>query len=500
MSQLHLLAEKAEPELASERQRGGPPNRMNDLPYRDWMKFQKSFFRHASDCALIRECIEFFTKATWPGGSNSRSLVIGFEHSSWPSILAPRHVEFLKTTANASSVAHELKLKAKAGELFDFVIIDLRCHIGTKEALSHFLATEARTFFSSLRKILHPKRYCSIITSHGKHNSTGFPIPWAIAEASRASLLLRDEKIGLVESEGSTYYCLFMQAVDDKRQSNPTAIESICVAKASHQIPSWVIPKPPPRKKDEILHPAKYPETLVETFVDLFSKPGDSVIDPMVGTGSTVIAALRKRRSGFGIDLSAEFARIAAARVRAEQDNSLTLFSSPDERSSAQIVQGDATNLKAIKELAGQHFRCAITSPPYWSMLTNPGGENQAARRGKNLPLVYSDSKSDLGNVDDYNRFLELLQTAYTSLAEKLVPEGTLTVVVKNVKREHVLYTLAWDLTSLLCSREGKYDYIGTTFWCQDDVPLKPFAIGIHWVSNILHHYCLHFQKRKRAS
>ena len=49
--------------------RGGPPNRMNDLAYRDWMKFQKSFFRFSSDQAFIEECVHFFTKAVWGDGA-----------------------------------------------------------------------------------------------------------------------------------------------------------------------------------------------------------------------------------------------------------------------------------------------------------------------------------------------------------------------------------------------------------------------------------------------
>ena len=70
-----------------------------------------------------------------------------------------------------------------------------------------------------------------------------------------------------------------------------------------------------------------------------------------------------------------------------------------------------------------------------------------------------------------------------------------LTVVVKNVKRNHILHPLAWNLASRLCGPKGSFNYVGTTLWCQDDVGIKPFVVGIHWVSNILHTYCLHFQK-----
>jgi hypothetical protein len=163
------------------------------------------------------------------------------------------------------------------------------------------------------------------------------------------------------------------------------------------------------------------------------------------------------------------------------------------------VFQSDATRLSEIPELGGIKFQYSVTSPPYWSMLTNKGSEYQEDRRKKNLLLTYSQDDRDLGNVGSYDQFLELLESVYNQVANMLVRGGHLTVVVKNVKRNHVIYPLAWDLVSTLCRESGKYDYVGTTLWCQDDVGIKPFAVGIHWVSNTLHHYCLHFRKRSSS-
>ena len=56
---------------------------------------------------------------------------------------------------------------------------------------------------------------------------------------------------------------------------------------------SWFIHNPPPRKKNVLQHPAKYPETLVQEFIEFFTKRGMNVLDPMLGTGSTLIACIR---------------------------------------------------------------------------------------------------------------------------------------------------------------------------------------------------------------
>jgi len=160
------------------------------------------------------------------------------------------------------------------------------------------------------------------------------------------------------------------------------------------------------------------------------------------------------------------------------------------------IFQGDATKLEQVQQLSDMQFEYCITSPPYWSMLTSKGSEGQETRRKQNLPLVYSDDERDLGNIQDYDRFLDVLTDVYDDVAKRLAIGGYLTVIVKNVKRSHVVYPIAADLVARLSRKGGKYQFAGLTLWCQDDVKIKPFAVGIYWVSNTLHQYCLHFKKK----
>ena len=43
---------------------------------------------------------------------------------------------------------------------------------------------------------------------------------------------------------------------------------------------SWFIHNPPPRKKDVLVHPAKFPETMAQEFIEFFTKRGENVLDP----------------------------------------------------------------------------------------------------------------------------------------------------------------------------------------------------------------------------
>lgn len=474
--------------------RGGPPNRMNDLVYRDWMKFQKSFFRYASDQALIEQCIYFFTKAVWDDQVPSRTLIVGADTFSPTAVPPPRRVAHATGQTSFETVTTTLRHQTGKAGARDFVLVDLRPLIEDGASLDTFITVYANSFFEALRTSLNKERYCCVIVGPSQAGGSGFPFPWPVALAARTHLRLRDEKIALIESEGRIFYCLLMQASGDTRPTAITTQDSLRLAdtKLKDVVPAWVVPKPPPRKKNEILHPAKFPETLIEEFIKLFSKPHENVFDPMVGTGSTVIAALRTKRNGFGIDLSKQFVQTAKNRIQDEQKPSLF----PDFVPEGRVFVADTTKLDEVHQLDGIKFQYAVTSPPYWSMLTNPGSENQEARRRRNLPLVYSTDNHDLGNIADYDRFLEVLENVYNQVARRLADDGMLTVIVKNVKREHILYPLAWDLAFRLCGPKGSFDYVGNTLWCQDDVGLKPFAVGIYWVSNILHTYCLHFQKR----
>jgi len=44
---------------------------------------------------------------------------------------------------------------------------------------------------------------------------------------------------------------------------------------------SWFIHNPPPRRKDVLRHPGKFPETLAQEFIEFFTKRGQVVLDPM---------------------------------------------------------------------------------------------------------------------------------------------------------------------------------------------------------------------------
>ena len=70
-----------------------------------------------------------------------------------------------------------------------------------------------------------------------------------------------------------------------------------------------------PQQKTE--HPAPFPESLARDHILSWSKPGDVVFDPFLGSGTTGKMAIQESRRFIGMEISEEYCRIAIDRIRA---------------------------------------------------------------------------------------------------------------------------------------------------------------------------------------
>jgi DNA modification methylase len=254
---------------------------------------------------------------------------------------------------------------------------------------------------------------------------------------------------------------------------------------------SWFIHNPPPRKKGVLVHPAKFPETMAQEFIEFFTRRGETVLDPMAGTGSTLIAALRAGRNSYGIELNPKYAEIARKMIADERQllGASTSSGHEIENLKSEIVIGDASLAETYPFPTIDYV---LTSPPYWDMLHAKGAGTQKKRRtSTELDVFYSDNPNDLGNLHDYDEFLARLVSIYQGLKSLLRDRAYLTIIVKNVKKGGRIYPLAWDLGREL----GRiYTLKDEKLWLQDNQRLAPYGLGSAWVSNTFHHYCLQFR------
>lgn len=258
---------------------------------------------------------------------------------------------------------------------------------------------------------------------------------------------------------------------------------------------TWFIHNPAKRKKNELLHPAKYPEGMVEEFVRFFTKKGDVVFDPFLGTGSTLLACYLNDRNGVGIELQRKYAAVARERLQQmEQQLKLAADSGKGAKLTAKqvVIEGDAAQLTTIWQnytLPAIDF--VITSPPYGPML-NKKGLISKNREEQGLDIAYSADKNDLGNANSYEEFLTRLVEIFVNIKKKLKPGGHVVVILQNYMHKGEYITLAWDFAR--CMKEH-FQLRGERIWLQDNKTLYPYGYKYSYVPNVHHHYCLIFKK-----
>ena len=226
--------------------------------------------------------------------------------------------------------------------------------------------------------------------------------------------------------------------------------------------------------KDTENHPATFSPTMIADFIKFFTKKNMKVLDPFVGIGTTLVACDRTGRKGIGVEINPKYLKIAKKRTTKKQI----------------IIKGDSINLSKLK-LPKIDF--CISSPPYWKML-HKIDVNQKIRLKKGLDTKYSNQKNDLGNIQDYEEFMEKLMLVYEQVYNSLKPEKYMVIIVQNVIMGSVMIPFAWDLAIRLSK---KFLLKKEKIWCQDHKNLYPFGYPYSWVSNTHHHYCLIFQKPK---
>lgn len=225
-------------------------------------------------------------------------------------------------------------------------------------------------------------------------------------------------------------------------------------------------------------HPATFSPTMISKFIEFFTKERETVLDPFCGIGSTLEACKRTGRVGYGIELNKKYYQLCIKRTPQFKNN---------------IFNKDALK---IKDLNLPTIDFCISSPPYWDILTRSTHKFRSTREKRELDVKYSTNDNDLGNIRDYNTFLQKICNVYLDIYNILRKKGFLVIIVKNIKKGGKIYPLAWDIARELSK---KYLLKDERIWIQDKVALAPYGYPFSWASNIIHHYCIVLQKDKQS-
>ena len=83
----------------------------------------------------------------------------------------------------------------------------------------------------------------------------------------------------------------------------------------------WVIPSTPKREKALGGHPTQKPLALLERIIAAVTLPGDTILDPFSGSGTTGVASIRLGRNFVGIELMSEYVELSKRRLKGAKND-----------------------------------------------------------------------------------------------------------------------------------------------------------------------------------
>jgi tRNA G10 N-methylase Trm11 len=178
---------------------------------------------------------------------------------------------------------------------------------------------------------------------------------------------------------------------------------------------------------ESMRHPGKMLPAIAAQVISAYTRPGDYVLDPMCGIGTTLVEAVHLGRNAAGMEYERDFAQMAADNLRHAQGQGAT--------GAVEVVCGDAHTITTT--LTGLRGRVALvlTSPPYGS---HTHGHVRSDRDNGGGKLIKWDHRysHDRGNLAHHNLdgLLHGVGHILGGSAELLRPGGVVAVTVRPIR------------------------------------------------------------------
>ena len=227
--------------------------------------------------------------------------------------------------------------------------------------------------------------------------------------------------------------------------------------------------------RDKSIHPATFPISLARRVTELFTHRGELVLDPFVGSGTTLVAANDTGRNAVGFDLNSTYTSLAEKRV-----SNSSLF----ENTSQLAVCDDAINIS--KYLEKDSVSLIFTSPPYANLLNrqrkNKSRRGKERKNGQYLKVEqYSQDPRDLGTMD-LNSYTVEMGKIFSNLLGVMKPKAHCVINVPDMWWENQRITIHISLVEEL--RRVGYELRNIIIWDRTNIVNRVGIFG--WPSNYI--------------
>jgi DNA modification methylase len=225
--------------------------------------------------------------------------------------------------------------------------------------------------------------------------------------------------------------------------------------------------------RDKDVHPATFPIALASRVISLFTHEGELVLDPFVGSGTTLVAARDLNRNAVGFDLQEKYIAVCRERLRTNH-----LFN----RAQQIAVHDDARRIPDYLET--ETVSLLWSSPPYANLLNRKRcNKSRRQRRNRQFGRIeqYSQDPRDLGTLppDAYTR---AMGDIFEALLPLLKPGGHCVININDLWWDDQRITIHLMLIEEL--RRRGYELRNIIIWDKTNVCNDPAIFG--WPSNYI--------------
>ena len=225
--------------------------------------------------------------------------------------------------------------------------------------------------------------------------------------------------------------------------------------------------------RDKDVHPAAFPIALARRVIELFTHRGELVLDPFVGSGTTLVAAQDLGRNAVGFDLQQRYVDLATSRL-----------AGGDATDGCRQLAVCADARDAARYLAPGTVALLFTSPPYANLL-NRRRKNKSRRVRDNGQLgrveQYSQDPRDLGTLS-LGEYTAAMGDIFASLLPLLRPGAHCVVNVPDMWWEDERVTIHVALVEEL--RRRGFALRNIVIWDRTNVVNRVGIFG--WPSNYI--------------
>lgn len=227
--------------------------------------------------------------------------------------------------------------------------------------------------------------------------------------------------------------------------------------------------------RDKAVHPATFPISLAKAVIELFTHEGQLVIDPFVGSGTTLVGARDMNRNAVGFDLHQKYIDLSLGRL--VENN---MFN----KAQQSAICDDARNIPDW--LGPETVSLILTSPPYANLLNRK--RKNKSRRGdlranEQLGKVeqYSQDPRDLGTLmlEDYTREMG---NVFAGLLPLLKPKAHCVINVPDMWWENQRITIHVSLIEEM--RRVGYELRNVIIWDRRNIVNRIGIFG--WPNNYI--------------